>query len=158
MLRYALSAMIVSHMCPSPRRTIMESSPELLSSLGYAFLFCYNIPTVKNQIALRQLTYLGKIFCREYSHIPTRLLTVWCDHPRKFGRPILTNNQYMVRNIQQVILNVDAYGAMSTWGFHTLDAQHWNDLLNTLRHPSFEPPENDPNTPQENYAPPPEQT
>ena len=23
----------------------------------------YNIPTIKNQIALRQLTYLGKIFC-----------------------------------------------------------------------------------------------
>ena len=36
----------------------------------------YNIPTVKKQIALRQLTYLGKIFCREELHIPTRLLTV----------------------------------------------------------------------------------
>ena len=92
----------------------------------------YNIPTIKNQIALRQLTYLGKIFRREESHIPTRLLTVWCDHPCKAGRPILTNRQSMVRNIQQVILNVDAYGSMSTWVFHALDAQHWNDLLNTL--------------------------
>ena len=59
-------------------------------------------------------------------------VTVWCDHPRKVGRPILTNKKSMVTNIQQVILNVDAYGAMSTWGFHALDAQHWNDLLNTL--------------------------
>ena len=47
---------------------------------------------------------------------------------------------------------------MSTRGFHALDAQYWNDLLNTLQHPSFEPPENDPNKPQENYTPPPEQT
>ena len=118
----------------------------------------YNIPTIKNQIALRQLTYLGKIFHREDPHIPTRLLTVWCDHPRKVGRPILTNKQCMVRNIRQVIPNVDVYGALSTWLFHVMDAQHWNDLLNTLRHPSFEPPENNPNTPQEKHEPPPEQT
>ena len=104
----------------------------------------YNIPTIKNQIALQQLTHLSKIFHREYSHIPTRLLTVWCNHPRKVGRPIFTNKQYMVRNIQQVIPNVDAYGAMSTWGFHALDAQHWNNLLNILRHPLFEPPEINP--------------
>ena len=40
----------------------------------------FNIPMIKKQIALRQLTYLGNIFRREESHIPTRLLTVWCDH------------------------------------------------------------------------------
>ena len=69
----------------------------------------YNIPMIKNQISLRQLTYLGNIFRREDSHILTRLLTVWCDHTRKFSRPILTNKQCMVRKIQLVILNVDAY-------------------------------------------------
>ena len=113
----------------------------------------YNISTIKKQIALRQLTYLGKIFRREESHIPTRLLTVRCDHQRKAGRPILTNKQSMVRNIQQVIPNVDARGTMSTWGFHALDTQHWNDILITLRHPSFNPPENDPNKPQEDNVP-----
>ena len=92
----------------------------------------YNIPMFKNQIALQQLTYLGKIFRQEDSHVPTCLLTVRCDHPRKFGRHIFTNKQYMVRNIQQVIPNVDAYRELSTWGFNALDAQHWNDLLNTL--------------------------
>ena len=118
----------------------------------------YNIPTIRKQIALQQLTYLGKIFCQEESHIPTRLLTVWCDHQRKSGQPILNNKQSMVRNIQQVIPNVDAHGTMSTWGFHALDTQHWNDLLNTLRHPLFNPPENDPNKPQEDNVPPPKQT
>ena len=109
----------------------------------------YNIPTIKKQIALRQLTYLGKIFRREELHIPTRLLTVWCNHQRKAGRPILTNKQSMVRNIQKLIPNIDAHGTMTTWGCHALDTQHWNDLLNTLRYPSFNPPENDPNKPQE---------
>ena len=118
----------------------------------------YNIPMIKKKIALRQLTYIGKIFHREESHIPTFLLTVWCDHQCKAGRPILTNKNIMVRNIQQVIPNVDAHGTISTWGFHALDTQHWNDLLNTLRHPSFNPPENNPNKPQEDNAPPRKQT
>ena len=113
---------------------------------------------IKKQIALRQLTYLGKIFCREESHIPTRLLKVWYDHQRIAGRPILNKKESMVRNIQQVILNVDAHGTMSTWGFHALDTQHWNDLLNTLQHPSFNPPENDLNKPQEDNVPPPKRT
>ena len=59
----------------------------------------YNILTIKNKIAFRKLTYLGKIFYREASHIPTRILTAWCDHPRKVGRPLLTNKQSIVRNI-----------------------------------------------------------
>ena len=118
----------------------------------------YNIPRIKKQIALRQLTCLGKIFRQEESHIPTRLLTVWCDHQRKSGLPILTNKQSMVRNIQQVIPNVDTHGTMSTWRFYALDTQHWNDLMNTLRHPSFNPPENDPNKPQEDNVPLPKQT
>ena len=66
----------------------------------------YNIQTIKNQIALHQLTYLGKIFRRGYSHITTRLITVWSEPPYKVGRPILTNKQCMVKKIQQVIPNV----------------------------------------------------
>ena len=71
----------------------------------------YNIPTVQNQIAFRQITYLGKLFQHEASHIPTRLLTAWCDHPCKVGRPLLTNKQSMVRNIRLVIPGVDGSGS-----------------------------------------------
>ena len=62
----------------------------------------YNIPTIKKQITPRQLTYLGKIVRQEESHIPTGLLTVWCNHQRKSGRTILTNKQSMVRNIHRL--------------------------------------------------------
>ena len=105
----------------------------------------YNIPMIKNQITFWQLTYLRKIFHREASQIPTRLLTAWCDHPRKVGRPLLTNKKSIVRNIQVVLPEVDRTGLISKWGFHTLDAQHWNDLLNSLKHSSHEAPQDSPN-------------
>ena len=76
-------------------------------------------------------------YTSKFIYIPTCLPTIWCDHPCKVGRLILTNKKSIVRNIQQVLPNVDAYGAMSTWGFHSLDSHYWNDLLNTLRQISF---------------------
>ena len=81
----------------------------------------FNIPTIRNQIAFRQLTYIGKIVRRESTHIPTRLLTAWCDHPSKVGRPLLTNKQCIVRNIQIFIPEVDDDGTLASWVFHALD-------------------------------------
>ena len=95
---------------------------------------------IRNQIAFRHLTYIGKIVRRESNHIPTRLLTAWCDHPRKVGRPILTNKQCIVQNIQLVIPEIDDDVTLASWGFHALDASFWNTLLRTLKHPENDPP------------------
>ena len=84
----------------------------------------YNISMVQNQIAFFQITYLSKLFRRKASHIPTRILTVWCNHPCKVGRLLLTNNKSMVSNIRHVILGVYGSGALSAWGVHALDTQH----------------------------------
>ena len=65
---------------------------------------------------LNSLTF-GKITRRESTHIPTRLLTAWCDHPRKVGRPILTNKQCIVQNLQLVIPEVNDDGALPSWVF-----------------------------------------
>ena len=43
----------------------------------------YNTPCVRNQVAFRQLNYVGKILRRKGSHVPTRFITAWCDNPRK---------------------------------------------------------------------------
>ena len=77
----------------------------------------FNIPTIRNQIAFCQLTYIGKIVRRESTHIPTRLLKAWYDHPHKVGRPLLTNKQCIVRNLQIVIPEVDDDGTLASWGF-----------------------------------------
>ena len=104
----------------------------------------YNIPCIRNQVAFRQLSYVGKIFRREGTHLPTRLLTAWCDHPRKRGRPLLTNKMSLARNLRLIIPEVDEGGALSSWGFHALDTGHWHDLLATLKHPANTTPDGPP--------------
>ena len=82
--------------------------------------------------------------------------TAWCDHPRKVVRPLLTNKQCIVKNLQIVIPEVDDDGTLASWGFHALDTSFWNKLLRTLKHPGNDPPESPPKTsfPQTNSSPP----
>ena len=47
--------------------------------------FCH-IPSLWNQIAKWQLTFIGKVVRNSDSQIPTRLLTAWCDHPADMVR------------------------------------------------------------------------
>ena len=96
----------------------------------------YNIPCIMSQVAFRQLSYVGKIFQREGTHLPTRLLTTWCDHPRKRGRPLLTHKMSLVRNLRLIIPEVYKGGELSSWGFHALNTGHWHNLLTTLKHPA----------------------
>ena len=74
----------------------------------------------------------------------TRLLTTWCNHPRKRGRPLLTHKMSLVRNLRLIIPKVEKGGALSSWGFHALDTGHWNDLLATLKHPENTTPDGPP--------------
>ena len=101
----------------------------------------YNIFCIRNQIALRKLSYVDKIFWSEGSHIPNRLLMAWCNHPRKHGRSLLTNNMPLARNLRLIILDVDKTGLLSSWGYHTLDTGHWRDMLATLKHPENTTPD-----------------
>ena len=101
----------------------------------------FSILTIRNQIAFRQLTYIGKIVRGKSTHIAARLLTAWCDHPCTVGRPILTNKPCIVRNIQLVITEVDDDGTLASCLFNAPDASFWNNLLRTLKHPENDPPE-----------------
>ena len=105
----------------------------------------YNIPCVRNQVAFKQLTYVGKILCHERSHVPTRLLTDWCDSPRKRGGKLMTNKDSLVQNPRLAIPGIDNAGLMSTWGFQTLNVTHWFLLLATLKHSAITNPYQPPN-------------
>ena len=94
----------------------------------------YNIPCIRNQVAFWKLYYIGKIFRREESHIPTCLLTAWSNHPMKHGQPLLTNKMSLYRNLWLVIPDVDETGSLLGWGFHALDTGHWRNLLATLKY------------------------
>ena len=104
----------------------------------------YNIPCVSNQVAFRQLTYVGKILRQEGSHTPTILLTAWCDKPMKQGSQLVTNKDSFVKNLRLVHPDVDDTSSMSTWGLHALDKKYWFLLLLTMKHLSNQTPENPP--------------
>ena len=106
----------------------------------------YNIPCVRNQIAFRKLTYIGKILRRKASHVPTRFLTAWCDNPRKRGGQLLTNKDSLVRNLRLIIPGVDDAGLVATWGFHALDATYWFLMVASLNHPANTTPDYPPDT------------
>ena len=63
------------------------------------WIIFYNIPCIRNQLAFRQLSYVGKNFWREESHVLNRLLTAWSNHPRKRGQPLLMNKMSLARNL-----------------------------------------------------------
>ena len=86
------------------------------------------------------------VMSRKLTRTDTSNKYVWCDQPRKVGRPIIKNKQCIVRNLQIVIPEVDNDGALASWGFHALDASFWNTLLRTLKHPENNPTKSPPNT------------
>ena len=55
--------------------------------------------------------------------------------------PLLTHKMSLVRNLGLIIPEVYKGGALSSWGFHALDTDHWHDLLATLKHPENTTPD-----------------
>ena len=116
------------------------------------WIMFYKIPCIRNQVAFRQLYYVGKIFRSEDSHIPTCLLTDCSNQPRKRGWPLIKNNMSLARNFQLIISDVDETGSMSGWGLHALDTDNWRNLIATLNHPANTTPDGTPNTPDVDTA------
>ena len=48
----------------------------------------FSIPTIRDQIAQRQLTFIGKVVQNKDNQLPTQLLTAWCNNKRKRGDPL----------------------------------------------------------------------
>lgn len=107
-------------------------------------MISYNIPCIRNQIAHRRLTFIGKVLLWEGSHILMRLITSWCDNPRRRGRLLFTNKMSLVCNFQLILPNVDDASSIATWDFHALDRAQWLGLVATLEHPASSAPDTPP--------------
>ena len=81
----------------------------------------FNIPSIRNQIAKRQLTFIGKVVRNDEDQIPTQLLTAWCEHPRKRGAPLQSNKKNLAQNIRLVIPGAAKDGLLSSWVYFALD-------------------------------------
>ena len=89
----------------------------------------FNIPTIRNQIAQRQLTFIGKVVRNKDNQIPNQLLTAWCDNKHRRGGFLHNNKKNLAKNICLVIPGAAKDGLLTTWVYFALDAAYWNYLI-----------------------------
>ena len=66
----------------------------------------FNITNIKKQITTRQLTFIVKVACNSDDHLPTKLITAWCNHKIQRGGLLHTNNKSIVN-----IKNINSHGS-----------------------------------------------
>ena len=57
----------------------------------------FNIPTIRYQLAKRQLTFIGKVIRNLEDQISTQLLTAWCNNKRKPGALLKKKNKNLAQ-------------------------------------------------------------
>ena len=126
----------------------------------------FGILSIKQEIAKRQLLYIGKITRRENTHIPSILLSSWCNHPRRRGGTRKTNKKSVVENLQILLPEkIPSTGAFHTWIHFALNRKYWTHLLSLigttgrLPRPFNDPSFSNPNSTRDSHrtyaAPPP---
>ena len=130
----------------------------------------FNIPTIQNQIATRQLTFIGKVVRNLDQQLPTKLLTAWCNHKLRRGGVLHSNKKSIVQNIALILPCIGKTGRMSDWVHYALYNGYWKYLISNLGNspkpqpahaPSTSSSRNEngqyspPNPPSENETPPP---
>ena len=92
----------------------------------------FSIPTIRNQIAQRQLTFIGKVVRNRDDQLPTQLLTAWCNNKRKRGAPLQNNKKNLAQNIRLLIPGAAKDGLLTSWVYFALDAVYWHHLISLL--------------------------
>ena len=100
----------------------------------------FDIPNIEKQIATRQLTFIGKMSRNSDDHLPTKLLTEWCNHKRRRGVVLHTNKKSIVHNLQLIIPEVDKAGTLKTWAHFAIDDRYWQHLISGLGNSSTSTP------------------
>ena len=85
----------------------------------------FSIPKIRNQIAQRQLMFIGKVVQNKDNQLPTQLLTAWCNNKRKRGAPLKNNKKNLEQNIQQLIPGAAKDGLLTSWVYFALDDVYW---------------------------------
>ena len=121
----------------------------------------FNMPHVRDMIAARQLSYLGKIVRHpDPNHLPKQLLVAWVSNPRPARRGILiTNKKSMVKSLDTLYTPKGATqnplpiktGALNRWYSDAMDEKLWEWMIDDkLRKPHLNIP-----PPNNNHPPPP---
>ena len=89
----------------------------------------FSIPTIRKQIAQRQLTFIGKVVRNKDNQLPKQLLTAWCNNKWKRGAPIQNNKKNLAQNIRLLITGAAKDGLLTSWVYFALDNGHWKYLI-----------------------------
>ena len=95
--------------------------------------FFLNTPNIEKQIATQHLTLIRKLARNSDNHLPTKLLTEWCNHKRRRGGVLKTNKKSIFHNLRLIIPGVDKTGALKTWAHFSIDDRYWRHLISGLR-------------------------
>ena len=97
----------------------------------------YSIPSIRNMIAVRQLSFIGKAVRSNTPGLPTKLMiTACCNNKRhkKGGRPQLHNKDTLVSNLQLLFdkvnyVMIDDQGSLKDWIKYAQDPAIWRELI-----------------------------
>ena len=106
----------------------------------------FNIPTIQNQIAKRQLTFIGKVVRNSDQQLPTKILTAWFNQKRKRGGVLHSNKKSIVQNIALILPCIGKTGIMSEWVHYELDNRYWKYLISNLGKSPKPQPAHEPST------------
>ena len=74
----------------------------------------FDIPTIRYELAKRQLSFIGKVVKKSEDQIPTKILTAWYDNKRKPGAPLKNNNKNLTQNIRLIVPGAAKDGLLTT--------------------------------------------
>ena len=93
---------------------------------------CFGILNSEEKIATRQLTFIGKVTRNSDDHLPTKLITAWCNHKRRRGGILHTNKKSIFHNLRLTIPGVRKTGAPKTWAHFAIDNRYRQHLISGL--------------------------
>ena len=67
----------------------------------------FDIPNIEKHIATQQLTFIEKVAHNSDNHLPTKLITAWCNYKRQCGGVLHMNRKSIVHNLRLIIPGVD---------------------------------------------------
>jgi hypothetical protein len=88
-------------------------------------------------IAARQLGFLGKVVRGPHDAPACRMLTAYCQHKRKRGRPYLHNKDVIVQNLRLLFARIpkvviNDYGSVKDWFKEASHESYWTALVRCL--------------------------
>ena len=84
----------------------------------------FGILNIEEQIATQQLKFIGKVARNSDDHLPTKLLTAWCNHKIRHGNVLHINKKSIVHKLCLIIPGVEKTGALKTWAHFAIDGRY----------------------------------